>query len=95
MTNPQLAPSPDATRIRAVVVDDEELGRDRLQSLLEQQPDVEIVAVCSDGATAVETIERTQPDLVFLDVQMPGMDGFEVIENLDGVLTSIRRSLPC
>ena len=39
--------------------------------------------MCADGASAVETIERAQPDLVFLDVQMPGMDGFEVIENLD------------
>jgi two-component system LytT family response regulator len=70
-------------RIRAIVVDDEELGRDRLQSLLSEQPEVEIVGVCADGASAVETIDREQPDLVFLDVQMPGMDGFEVIENLD------------
>jgi len=75
--------SPETTKIRTVIVDDEELGRDRIQSLLEMQPDVEIVAVCSDGPSAVETIERTQPDLVFLDVQMPGIDGFEVIENLD------------
>jgi two-component system LytT family response regulator len=75
--------SPETTKIRTVIVDDEELGRDRIQSLLEMQPDVEIVAVCSDGPSAVETIERTQPDLVFLDVQMPGMDGFEVIENLE------------
>ena len=75
--------SQEATKIRAVIVDDEELGRDRIQSLLEQQPDVEIIGICSDGASAVETIERTQPDLVFLDVQMPGMDGFGVIENLD------------
>ncbi len=75
--------SPETKKIRTVIVDDEELGRDRIQSLLEMQPDVEIVAVCSDGASAVEAIERAQPDLVFLDVQMPGMDGFEVIENLD------------
>jgi two-component system LytT family response regulator len=75
--------SPETTKIRTVIVDDEELGRDRIQSLLEMQPDVEIVGVCSDGPSAVETIERAQPDLVFLDVQMPGMDGFEVIENLD------------
>ena len=47
------------------------------------QPDVEVVGACADGASAVETIEREQPDLVFLDVQMPGMDGFEVVENLD------------
>ena len=79
MTQPQ----PVTPRIRAVVVDDEELGRDRLQSLLSEQSDVEIVGVCADGASAVETIDREQPDLVFLDVQMPGMDGFEVIENLD------------
>ena len=79
MTQPQ----PVTPRIRVVVVDDEELGRDRLHSLLSEQPDVEIVGVCADGAAAVETIDREQPDLVFLDVQMPGMDGFEVIENLD------------
>jgi two-component system LytT family response regulator len=76
-------PTTEPTKIRAVIVDDEELGRDRIQSLLGLQPDVEIVAVCPDGASAVETIDRAQPDLVFLDVQMPGMDGFEVVENLD------------
>lgn len=76
-------PTTEPTKIRTVIVDDEELGRDRIQSLLGLQPDVDIVAVCPDGASAVETIERAQPDLVFLDVQMPGMDGFEVIENLD------------
>src|SRR5437588_5079879 len=47
------------------------------------QSDVENFGVWTDGPTAVETIDRTQPDLVFLDVQMPGMDGFEVIENID------------
>ncbi|MEO6878935.1 MAG: response regulator, partial [Gemmatimonadaceae bacterium] len=61
-----------------MIVDDEELGRDRIRSLLDMQPDVEVVAVCHDGAMAVEAIDRAQPDLVFLDVQMPGMDGFEV-----------------
>ena len=81
--SPATTLSQEATKIRALIVDDEELGRDRIQSLLEQQPDVEIIGICSDGASAVETIERTQPDLVFLDVQMPGMDGFGVIENLD------------
>ena len=75
--------SPEPKKLRTVIVDDEELGRDRIQSLLEMQPDVEIVAVCNDGTSAVETMDRTQPDLVFLDVQMPGMNGFEVIENLD------------
>jgi two-component system LytT family response regulator len=73
----------NSVKIRTVIVDDEELARDRIQSLLDEQPDVEIVGVCSDGPSAVETIDRTQPDLVFLDVQMPGMDGFEVIENIE------------
>jgi len=73
----------DQKKIRTLVVDDEELARDRIQALLAEQPDVEIVGVCADGPSAVEAIDRTQPDLVFLDVQMPGMDGFEVIDNVD------------
>ena len=85
MTSSSLSPipTPDSTRIRTLIVDDEELARDRIQSLLERQPDVEIVGICSNGVAALETIEKLQPDLVFLDVQMPGMDGFEVVENLD------------
>jgi two-component system, LytTR family, response regulator len=74
---------PDSTKIRALIVDDEELARDRVASLLAEQPDVEVVGTCVDGPSAVEAIEREHPDLVFLDVQMPGMDGFEVVENLD------------
>lgn len=81
MTTP--IPNGDAAKIRTVIVDDEELGRDRMQALLEQQPDIEVVAVCNDGVSALETIDREQPDLVFLDVQMPGMNGFEVVENID------------
>jgi two-component system LytT family response regulator len=73
----------DTKRIRAMVVDDEELSRGRMEALLAQQSDVDVIAVCGDGPTAVETIDRERPDLVFLDVQMPGMDGFEVVENLD------------
>ena len=56
MTQPQ----PVIPKIRAIVVDDEELGRDRLQSLLGEQPDVEIVGVCADGPSAVEMVERAQ-----------------------------------
>lgn len=75
--------STESKKIRTVIVDDEELGRDRMRSLLDMQPDVEVIAVCTDGPMAVEAIDRAQPDLVFLDVQMPGMDGFEVVENLE------------
>ena len=73
----------DPTKIRTVLVDDEDLARERIQSLLEQQPDIEIVGLCADGTSAIETIDREHPELVFLDVQMPGMDGFEVVENID------------
>jgi YesN/AraC family two-component response regulator len=73
----------ETKKIRTVIVDDEELARDRIQTLLELQPDVEVVGVCTDGPSAVEMIDRTQPDLVFLDVQMPGLDGFHVLEALD------------
>ncbi len=75
--------SAESTKIRAVIVDDEELGRDRIHSLLDQQTDITVVAVCADGVSALETIDREQPDLVFLDIQMPGMNGFEVAENID------------
>jgi len=83
MTPPPTPAIPDSTKIRTLIVDDEELARDRVASLLAEQPDVEVVGLCSDGPSAVEAIERERPDLVFLDVQMPGMDGFEVVENLD------------
>jgi two-component system, LytTR family, response regulator len=81
MTPPSI-PESNPT-IRVLIVDDEELARDRVASLLAEQPDVEVVGTCVDGPSAVEAIERERPDLVFLDVQMPGMDGFEVVENLD------------
>jgi two-component system LytT family response regulator len=64
-------------------VDDEPLARDRTRQLLEAEPDVEIVGECASGQDAVEVIEGARPDLVFLDVQMPGMDGFGVLERVD------------
>lgn len=67
-------------KIRALIVDDEPLARERLRQLLEAEPDVEIVGECGDGTDAVAAIERDEPDLVFLDVQMPELDGFGVLE---------------
>jgi len=61
-------------------VDDEPLARERLASLLAGEPDIEIVGQCRDGEEAVTAIHDHSPDLVFLDVQMPHMNGFEVIE---------------
>jgi two-component system LytT family response regulator len=69
--------------LRVVLVDDEPLARERLRSLLESEPDVELVAECADGVEAVAAVRSGRPDLVFLDVQMPGMDGFEVLDALD------------
>lgn len=66
-------------KIRTLIVDDEPLARQRLRILLSKEPDIEIAAECEDGASALEGIERERPDLMFLDVQMPGRDGFAVI----------------
>jgi len=68
--------------IRVVIVDDEEPARARVRRMLSRHADFEIVGECDGGASAVETIRTQQPDLVFLDVHMPDLDGFEVIERL-------------
>jgi two-component system, LytTR family, response regulator len=70
--------------IRALIVDDEPLARRRLTRLLRESADVEIVGQCQNGAEAIEAIRRESPDLVFLDVQMPGLDGFGVLEAMNG-----------
>src|SRR5881392_1513943 len=64
--------------LKAVVVDDEQLARDELRFLLEQLEGIEIVAQAGNGVEALRVIEEYQPDLVMLDVQMPGLTGFEV-----------------
>jgi two-component system LytT family response regulator len=69
--------------IRTLVVDDEALSRERLTTLLAQEPDVEVVGECAGGRDAVERIRELRPDLVFLDVQMPEVDGFQVVAQLD------------
>lgn len=68
--------------IRAIIVDDEDAARSRARRILTPYTDVEIVGEASTGLEAVELILQTKPDLVFLDVQMPGLDGFEVLRSL-------------
>lgn len=70
-------------KIRTVIVDDEPLGRARIVKLLEDYTDIRVVAQCRNGREAIETIRATQPDLVFLDIQMPDMSGFSVLARLD------------
>ncbi len=68
--------------ISALIIDDEQLAREELKYLLDQVGGVEVLALGSNGIEAVELIEEYHPDLVFLDVQMPGLDGFAAIEQL-------------
>jgi two-component system LytT family response regulator len=65
--------------IRTVIVDDERHARQKIRALLGRERDIEIVAECANGKEAVAAIREKRPDLVFLDVQMPAMDGFEVV----------------
>jgi len=68
--------------IRCMIVDDEPLGRERIASLLRSLPDAELVSSCSNGSDAIEAIGELLPDLLFLDVQMPEVDGFGVLAAL-------------
>ncbi len=66
--------------IRAVIVDDEPLARRRIRSLLVEAEDVEVIAECANGKEAIQAIEESPPDLLFLDIQMPELDGFDVLQ---------------
>lgn len=68
--------------MRAILVDDEPLARDRLRGMLAKESDIEIVAECGDGKEALQAIRKHNPDVVFLDIQMPEMDGFGVLGQL-------------
>ena len=69
-------------KIRAIIVDDEPLARQRVRLLLAEEPDIDILAECPDAFHALDQILATKPDLLFLDVQMPEMDGFELLRRL-------------
>lgn len=70
------------TTIKTLIAEDEEPARDRLRQLLSDHPDIEIVGEAGDGAEAIESIVRLSPDLVFLDIRMPGCSGMEVAASL-------------
>src|SRR5688572_2751938 len=67
-------------KIRTLIVDDMLLARKRIRRYLNKDSEIEIVAECSNGQEAIEAIQEHKPQLVFLDVQMPGSDGFNVLE---------------
>lgn len=69
--------------IRTIIIDDEPLARTRIKTLLREHDGFDIVAECGDGASAIESIEKHRPDLIFLDVQMPECSGLEVLEALE------------
>ena len=72
----------ESKKLKAIIVDDEELARQGLSMRIEQYEDLEIVAECRNGKEAIAAIIEHEPDVVFLDIQMPGMTGFEVINEV-------------
>jgi two-component system LytT family response regulator len=76
-------------KIRALVVDDELLARELLLVMLGADPEIEVIAECRNGKEAVEAIRQKSPDVVFLDIQMPEMDGFQVIEKVGAKLMPV------
>ena len=76
------APTGGRRKLRVLVVDDEPLGRERVAGLLREDPDVEIVGMADNGNDAVEAIRSRRPDVVFLDYQMPGRNGLDVVREV-------------
>ncbi|MEY3854699.1 MAG: hypothetical protein RIS68_713, partial [Bacteroidota bacterium] len=75
--------------MKAIIVDDERLARNELKRLLENFPSIEIVAEAANTSEAGPLIEEFQPDVLFLDIQMPGKTGFEWLEEWDGFLPEV------
>lgn len=72
-------------RIRTVIIEDEEPARNLLRSFLTQMPEIDLLGECSDGFQGLKSIQELQPDLIFLDIQMPKLTGFEMLELLDNL----------
>src|SRR5262245_19001378 len=72
--------------LKVIVVDDENSGREVLQLLIERYaPDLQLVNTCEDGKEALKAIKKYRPDVIFLDIEMPGMNGFEMLEQIQDV----------
>src|SRR5215471_2033599 len=67
---------------RTVIVDDEPLARKRIKRLLADEPDISVIGECGSGPEAIKVIQEASPDLLFLDIQMPGMSGFEILQSI-------------
>jgi two-component system, LytTR family, response regulator len=83
-----VCPESSTAKIRALIVDDEQLARSNIAVLLQLDPEVETIGECGSGVEAVAEIRSLKPDLVFLDIQMPECDGFDVLEMLGNDLPS-------
>ncbi len=75
--------------MRTLIVDDERLARKEIRDLLEEHSDIEVIGECADPDEAIRTIDEEKPDLVLLDIQMPGKNGFEVLESLTTKLPAV------
>ncbi|MCU1284026.1 MAG: transcriptional regulator, LytR/AlgR family [Acidobacteriales bacterium] len=75
--------------IKALIIDDEPLARQRIHALLSSDPEIEIIGECGDGNTALGLIQENEPDLLFLDVQMPNIDGFDVLASIKSKIPAI------
>jgi two-component system LytT family response regulator len=71
--------------LKAIIIDDERLARNELKKLLQEFPEIEVVAEAANAGEGLERIEQNNPDLIFLDIQMPGKTGFELLEELDRI----------
>src|ERR1700750_632979 len=69
--------------MKIIIIDDEPLARSIIKEYLQYHPDLELIAECNDGFEGVKAIQQHQPDLIFLDIQMPKINGFEMLELLE------------
>jgi two-component system LytT family response regulator len=71
-------------KIRTIIVDDESLAREGIRLRLKKFTDIKIIAECKNGREALKVVQEMEPDLIFLDIQIPGLDGFDVVAQLQG-----------